>query len=39
MALRLMVRLTLVAAYSEGTQSCSNCERASDTGLVVLLIS
>jgi hypothetical protein len=32
-ALRLMARLALMAAYSRGKRSCSNHERANDTGL------
>jgi hypothetical protein len=38
-ALRLMAHLTLVAAYSKGKRSCTNRERASDTGLAASLIS
>jgi hypothetical protein len=32
-ALRLMALLALVAAYSRGKRSCTNRERASNTGL------
>jgi hypothetical protein len=39
MALRLMARLALVAAYSRRKRSCTNRERARGTGLVVSLIS
>jgi hypothetical protein len=38
-ALRLMACLALVAAYSQGKRSCTNRERASDTGLAILPIS
>jgi hypothetical protein len=34
-----MAHLVLVAAYSRGKWSCSNRERASDTGFTVSLIS
>jgi hypothetical protein len=37
--LRLITRLTLVAAYSLRRRSCSSHERASDMGLAVSLIS
>jgi hypothetical protein len=39
LALRLMARLALMAAYSRGKRSCSNRERANDTGLAASLIS
>jgi hypothetical protein len=38
-ALRLMARLTLMAAYSRGRHSEKNRERASDMGLAASLIS
>jgi hypothetical protein len=39
MALRLMARLALVAAYSRGRRSGRNRERANDVGLAASLIS